>query len=93
MTYARLKKLIERGAYNKEDMLNKLDVFLMANRITEEQYQEHFQKGESLLTANSNHILIKFKSSKHEHDLVTTDREDLAKQVEEKRKALQRKNN
>ena len=40
MTYARLKKLIERGAYNKEDMLNKMDVFLMANRITEEQYQE-----------------------------------------------------
>ena len=40
MTYARLKKLIERGAYKKEDMLKKLDVFLMANRITEEQYQE-----------------------------------------------------
>ena len=40
MTYARLKKLIERGAYNTDDMLNKLDVFLMANRITEEQYQE-----------------------------------------------------
>ena len=40
MTYARLKKLIERGAYKEEDMLNKLDVFLMANRITEEQYQE-----------------------------------------------------
>ena len=40
MTYARLKKLIERGAYKKEDTLNKLDVFLMANRITEEQYQE-----------------------------------------------------
>ena len=40
MTYARLKKLIERGAYKKEDMLTKLDVFLMANRITEEQYQE-----------------------------------------------------
>lgn len=40
MTYARLKKLIVRGAYKKEDMLNKLDVFLMANRITEEQYQE-----------------------------------------------------
>lgn len=40
MTYARIKKLIEKGAYEKEDMLNKLDVFLMANRITEEQYQE-----------------------------------------------------
>jgi len=33
-------KLITKGAYEKEDMLNKLDVFLMANRITEEQYQE-----------------------------------------------------
>ena len=40
MTYARLKKLITKGAYEKEDMLNKLDVFLMATRITEEQYQE-----------------------------------------------------
>lgn len=40
MTYARLKKLIETGAYDKESMLSKLDVFLMANRITEEQYQE-----------------------------------------------------
>ena len=40
MTYARLKKLIQGGTYHKEDMLRKLDVFLMANRITEEQYQE-----------------------------------------------------
>lgn len=40
MTYARLKKLIENGVYDKESMLNKLDVFLMANRITEEQYNE-----------------------------------------------------
>jgi len=40
MTYARLKKLIENGAYDKNDMMNKLDVFLMANRITEAQYEE-----------------------------------------------------
>lgn len=40
MTYARLKKLIQTGAYDKESMMNKLDVFLMANRITEEQYNE-----------------------------------------------------
>lgn len=40
MTYARLKKLIENGVYDKESMLSKLDVFLMANRITEEQYNE-----------------------------------------------------
>lgn len=40
MIYARIKKLIEKGAYEKEDMLKKLDVFLLMNRITEEQYQE-----------------------------------------------------
>ena len=40
MTYTRLKKLIENGSYVKEDMMNKLDVFLMANRITEAQYEE-----------------------------------------------------
>nr|DAW47668.1 MAG TPA: chaperone [Caudoviricetes sp.] len=40
MTYARLKKLITNGAYDKNDMMNKLDVFLMANRITEAQYEE-----------------------------------------------------
>ena len=40
MTYARLKKLITNGAYDKNDMMNKLDVFLMANRITESQYEE-----------------------------------------------------
>ena len=40
MTYARLKKLIENGAYDRESMLSKLDVFLLASRIIEEQYQE-----------------------------------------------------
>ena len=40
MTYARLKKLITNGAYDKNDMMNKLDVLLMANRITEAQYEE-----------------------------------------------------
>ena len=34
------EKTDSRGAYEKEDMMNKLDVFLMANRISEEQYQE-----------------------------------------------------
>ena len=38
MTFIRIKKLIENGAYVKEDMQNKLDVFLMASRITQEQY-------------------------------------------------------
>lgn len=40
MTYLRLKKLIQNGTYVKETLMNQLDVFLMANRITEEQYNE-----------------------------------------------------
>lgn len=40
MTYNRLKVLINNGNYNKEDMLKKMDVFLMADRITTEQYNE-----------------------------------------------------
>ena len=34
------KKLILMGSYEKEDMLSKLDIYLLKNRITEEQYTE-----------------------------------------------------
>ena len=40
MTYRNCKKLIEAGRYEYNDMMNKLDVFLLGNRITEEQYTE-----------------------------------------------------
>lgn len=40
MTYRNCRKLIESGNYDKTSMLNKLDVFLLNNRITEEQYNE-----------------------------------------------------
>lgn len=40
MTYSLCKKLIVKGNYDKDDMLNKLDVFLLANRITEDEYKE-----------------------------------------------------
>ena len=40
MIYRLCKKLIEGGNYTYEDMLNKLDVFLLGNRITIEQYKE-----------------------------------------------------
>ena len=40
MTYNYCKKIITRGNYNKYDMLDKLDVFLLAGRITDEQYKE-----------------------------------------------------
>ena len=41
MTYKLCKKIIENKTYkNKEDMLDKLDVFLLNNRITDAQYNE-----------------------------------------------------
>jgi hypothetical protein len=41
MTYTYCKKVIENGTYGtKEDMVIKLDVFLLNGRITEAQYNE-----------------------------------------------------
>ncbi|MDD3139756.1 MAG: hypothetical protein PHX08_12385 [Lachnospiraceae bacterium] len=40
MIYKNLVKVITRGTYEKEDLLNKMDIYLLNNRITEEQYSE-----------------------------------------------------
>lgn len=41
MTYNNCKKVIANGAYGtKEELMVKLDVFLLNNRITQEQYSE-----------------------------------------------------
>lgn len=40
MTYTLLKRIIERGGYDRSDILEKMDVFLLNNRITIEQYNE-----------------------------------------------------
>lgn len=40
MTYKNCKKLIEAGRYEKSDMMMKLDIFLLGDRITKEQYDE-----------------------------------------------------
>lgn len=40
MTYKNCKKLIENNRYEYNDMMEKLDVFLLVNRITTEQYYE-----------------------------------------------------
>ncbi|MEK4255408.1 hypothetical protein [Ureibacillus sp. FSL K6-2830] len=40
-TYDACKKLIENGRYgSKEDMLLKLDIFLLGNRITQAEYNQ-----------------------------------------------------
>ena len=43
MTYKMIKKIIESGAYEKEDILNKLSVFLEHEKITQQQYDELFK--------------------------------------------------
>lgn len=40
MTYGYCKKIIAGGRYEKKDMLDKLDVFLLAKRISNEEYTE-----------------------------------------------------
>lgn len=40
MTYRNCKKLIENGRYEYSDMMNKLDVFLLGDRITQTEYEK-----------------------------------------------------
>ena len=40
MTYKLMKRIITKGGYDRESTMQKLDVFLMADRITAEEYQE-----------------------------------------------------
>ena len=40
MTYTYCKKIIERGNYDKEQMLQKLDVFYLSNRLSDDEYKE-----------------------------------------------------
>ena len=40
MTFGYCKKIIAGGRYDKFDMLDKLDIFLLAGRITDEEYKE-----------------------------------------------------
>ncbi len=41
MTYTYCKRVIQNGTYEtKEEMMGKLDIFLLNNRITQEQYNE-----------------------------------------------------
>lgn len=40
MTYKLMKRIIEKGGWDREATMLKLDVFLMADRITAEEYQE-----------------------------------------------------
>ncbi len=40
MAYNVMKRIIERGGYDKADVMDKLDTFYAAGRMTTEQYNE-----------------------------------------------------
>ncbi len=40
MIFNLMKTMITRGTYSKEDMMKKMDVFLLNNRITDTEYNE-----------------------------------------------------
>lgn len=40
MAYKLMKRIIERGDYDKEAVMDKLDAFLATDRLTTEQYKE-----------------------------------------------------
>lgn len=51
---------------------------------TEAKQVTHFERGEGLLLANSNHVLVDFKASATEKRLITTDRKELKENAEQK---------
>lgn len=40
LAYKLMKRIIDRGNYDKTDVLNKLDAYLSVDRITTEEYNE-----------------------------------------------------
>ncbi len=40
MAYKLMKRIIERGGYNIDDVMEKLDTFYAAGRMTKEEYEE-----------------------------------------------------
>lgn len=40
LTYNLMKRIIQKGNYDKDDVMNKLDVFFAGDRITKEEYKE-----------------------------------------------------
>lgn len=40
LAYKLMKRIIDRGNYDRADVLNKLDAYLSADRITTEEYNE-----------------------------------------------------
>ena len=58
--------------------------------LSDEEYNKivKFERGHGLLSTNNNNVPIQFMSSELENSLITTDRQELEKYIQEKKKGL-----
>ena len=77
---AKIKLIMQLEQQEAENVKETLDL-----SDTEMQQITHFQRGEGLLCANVNHVMVKFKASPTEDELITTDPEQLRRIAERKR--------
>lgn len=84
---AKIKLIMQLEQQEAENVKETLDL-----SSSETQQITHFQRGEGLLAANSNHVMVKFKASKTEDELITTDPKQLRMIAERKRLEQERKN-
>lgn len=98
---------LDNGTYGRAIINNSKTKFIMnledeevqrvrsTLKLTEQEVHEitRFKTGEGLLAANSNHIIIDFKSSATERELIVTDRENSEKIYKEMVKEQKNKSN
>lgn len=62
-----------------------------ALRLSKAELREitRFERGQGLLAANSNHAMIEVRASRHENDLITTDRAELERIAHEKLRKME----
>ena len=51
----------------------------------------HFERGNGLISTNSNNVTVEFKASALENSLITSDRQELQKPLEKKKDKLEGK--
>ena len=87
--YNLCKKMIITGNYQKEDMSSKLDIYLLKNRITEEQYNDPAVIGYKAKLMKSAYTLQngepRFIKVAHRGEYTKEEQEELRK-IEQKRK-------
>ena len=77
---AKIKVIMQLEQQEAENVKETLDL-----SDAELQQITHFQRGEGLLAANVNHVMVHFRASKTEDELITTDPKQLRAIAERKK--------